>query len=265
MLVILTAKLEQCEYLDPQAISNALYGLHAFGNLKEVVYPIIELLAERIQCSTETFKPQAISNSFFGLQSMENSPTARRILAALTAKLEQCNGNLSATHIGNMLYNARALCSSEEIHRFLSIMKFRIKDCTDTFEEDDIAHAFLGLSTLGGYAEARDIFQVLTPHVEACKTLNAQDISICLSAFKALHRVDEIRPLLKALASKVKSCEDKMLQHHLRKALNGVRQFGDAEEVRLIFRCLAEKAHEDGVDIAGTLLHKFLRQSKGQA
>jgi len=151
---------------------------------------------------------------------------ARNILSALTRKLEECPENLTPTHLGNMLYNVRWFGDSEEIRNLLRVLKPRIKDCIGRFQDDDIAHAFLGVSGLGGYAEVRDIFQVLTPHVDLCHSLNAQDVSICLSALKALSRVDEIRPLLKVLGSKVKSCGDRMLDHHLRKALHGVRQLG---------------------------------------
>mmetsp|Transcript_444 Transcript_444/g.667 ORF Transcript_444/g.667 Transcript_444/m.667 type:complete len:743 (-) Transcript_444:200-2428(-) len=262
ILVILTARLRECRYVDPQAISNALYGLHAFGNISEITSPIICILANRIRDCRDQFRPQAISNSFFGLQSMEDSPVARDILSALTRKLEECPENLTPTHLGNMLYNVRSFGDSEEIRNLLRVLKPRIKDCIGRFQDDDIAHAFLGVSGLGGYAEVRDIFQVLTPHVDLCHSLNAQDVSICLNALKSLSRVDEIRPLLKVLGSKVKSCGDRMLDHHLRKALHGVRQFGDSEDVRLIFRYLAEKAQQDGVSVSGTLLQRFTRSSK---
>jgi hypothetical protein len=63
MLVALTPKLEQREEMDQQAISNAMYGLHSFGNVPQT-QTILKILAPKIKHCRGIFTPQAISNAF---------------------------------------------------------------------------------------------------------------------------------------------------------------------------------------------------------
>jgi hypothetical protein len=257
VLKALIPKLKQCGHLDGQAISTALYGLHAFGHIPEIALPVLEIVTGRILQCQEPFRAQAISNALSGLQRMENSPEVQNILAALSPKIQECKEPFSPAALGNMVYNIRSVGDSDGTRKILRLLTHRIKTCDDPFQDHDIAHLFIGLGCLGGYVEVRDIFNAMTAHVDSCQRLSAQDVCICLNALKALEFAHEIGPFLETLDAKIRACRIPISDYQLRKALQGLRHLAESEEVQPLLCSLADKAQSDGVSVYGTILRDF--------
>jgi|Transcript_120279 hypothetical protein len=246
MLAVLTPKIEQCATIDPQAISNAMFGLHLLGSLPQTSY-ILQLFTSRIKQGNGDFSSQAIANAFSGIQTMEDSPITRNFIAALSPKLVECQ-NIRPEHIGNILINFRTVGDSSEVRFILRTLECKLHEAIELMQGQHISTSFTGLSYLGDSVEVMGVLSAFVPHVQRCKDFNPREIANCLSCLKSLSDSEVIRSLLKAFTHKVDNCidllkasspntdhySDALIAPQLKKALQGIRGLGDFTEAQII-------------------------------
>jgi hypothetical protein len=125
LLLALTPKLRQCKSLDPQAISNLLYGCHELGRAPQIK-SILKVLQPLVTDCKQPFNSQVFANSFYGLHSVADSEELRDLVTALGAKLEDYQNDLKPEYLAIMYHNVRAISDCEGVRRILAILEKKI-------------------------------------------------------------------------------------------------------------------------------------------
>jgi len=256
MLLALTPRLEQCQKMDPQAISNTLFGVHSLGNVPQTSI-IMSVLVRQIQQCKAVFSGQAVANSFSGLQAFQDVTIARKVIAALAPKLANSR-DVKPDHLGNILINFRTVGDSKEARVVLKILEQQVDECKDHFHSQHVLAALVGLSHLGGSAEAMGVLRALVPHVQRSKNFGAREIATCLSSIRIFPDSAVVRAFLKAFAPKIDQCsESSLTEAHLKKALQSLQLFEDSEEMSIVLHSLAKLALRSSVPLDGTSLESI--------
>jgi hypothetical protein len=73
---------------------------------------MLSALTLKLQLSTELLQPQSVSNALYGLQEMTSeAPEVRTLLSTLASKLQSCREEFNAQHVGNALYGLQGMSS----------------------------------------------------------------------------------------------------------------------------------------------------------
>jgi hypothetical protein len=248
MMATLIHKLKDAGHLDPQAISNSLYGLNGMGRTPQMKELVKQLVPKIKQCSSP-FKPQSFANAMYGMQSMPDSVESRSLLAALTEKMRQCEDPIKSEYLATMIYNLRSMADSEEVRAFLRHLKPLIAGSSPgTFSGYYIAILFQGAAELGNSMEVHGILGAIAPQIEACQKIAGHNICTCLFAIRAMHDSAEVRLALKALGSQLQYCQEPLKNVQIRRAQMGLQNKSKSAEAQFASKLLTLQAEAIGTE-----------------
>ena len=104
----------------------------------------------KLQVSNTVFQPQAISNALYGLQGMSSDcAEVRALLSVLTSRIESCIEPLTAQQMCDAIYGLKGMKSdSVEVHTLLSVLVRMVQRCTEIPNSVQASNAMFGLQGL---------------------------------------------------------------------------------------------------------------------
>merc|ERR1712193_254448 len=79
----------------------------------------------------EELDSQAVGNALYGLQRLGDSEEVRKLIVALTPKIQQCREELNSQHVGNALYGLQRLGNSEEVRELVAVLTPKVQQCRE--------------------------------------------------------------------------------------------------------------------------------------
>ena len=141
-LKVMAKQIQGCrEYMDGQAITNALYGFRYFKsdnidiNMNHALRLVLGSLSKHVHMTTKQkkikirFSSQGLGIAMLGLQGMSSSIVeVCDILSLLTNALKQCPEALDAQAVANMMLGMKSMSIEDEaVQDFLSCVVKRVK------------------------------------------------------------------------------------------------------------------------------------------
>ncbi len=183
-LKVMTKQIQGCrEYMDGQAITNAIYGFRYFKsdnmdkNVNIALRLVLGALSTHVHKTTKQkkikirFSSQGLGIAMLGLQGMSSSIIeVSNMLSLLTVALNECPEALDAQAVANMMLGLKSMSIEDKaVKDFLSCVVERVKDGhshmhnNDIIESDDNVNGNNDGETLSSFykAEARELSMAL--------------------------------------------------------------------------------------------------------
>ena len=146
---------------NPQAVSNALYGLQNMGCGYSEVRELLKVLSGFIYYSQQQYKirrtsmsltPQHVGNTLYGLQNMSSATVeVQLLLRTLVPLLITSNEeNVLPSNIDNALYGMKKMTASDcpEVRNILSLLNIKLQSCSVPWKVNNIARSVYGLQNM---------------------------------------------------------------------------------------------------------------------
>ena len=248
LLQALNPLVESCtEPLNPQEMSNALYGLKSMSSSDKNVRQLLSILSLKLETYSGHFKAQDISNAFFGLQRMNSADAeVRAMVKLLGRKLEATTDVLGSVAISNIFYGLRGLSSMhQEVRDLFPSLLSKLHQCSEPLDEMALANVLYGMHRIGSHeAGVRALLLVIADKYRQSSALF--DAQACANALYGLQSMssehDEVICLLPELCAKISQCTEPFKAQEAGSALLGLKGLSSSHpEVRELLRAVAAK------------------------
>lgn len=169
--------------IDPQGISNSLFGVQRMTSDCEDVRRLMQALAAKIELSWKLLSGQHLANCMFGLQGLSSAePEVRALLHALVPKILACRDELSAEQICHALFGLQNLSSEhEEVLPLVGALTEKLTLCTETISVRHLASAMYGLQGMEiSSLEMKQMISAVGIKLAAADEIDAASLGNCL-------------------------------------------------------------------------------------
>jgi hypothetical protein len=230
LLRVLKYKIDQTtECLTPLSVSNSLYGLKNMtsesGEVRRLLLSLSRVIqmdrvehrdedVENITWNDEPLIAQGVACSLYGLQGMSSEHwEVRRLLTALSQRIERTSDTLSSQHIGMSLHGLMRMSSKEpEVRVIVKQLAELISRSKKPIDTHGIALGLYGLSQLSSeHKETLLLLEALTPRIFATQEpFLAITVASALKGFESLRVYDSpvVLGFMKSVFHHIKRCDE---------------------------------------------------------
>ena len=234
--------------MNPQEISNSLYGMQRMDCSRPEVADILGFLRDKLMTSqSRLFKAQEISNSLYGIRKMSSSePEVRNLICVLTEKMMQCNDTFSGQELGISLYGLQNMTNDcDEVNNLLEALLKILEESPATMSSQEISNALYGLRNMDSAdGTVLGIIRRVTGKLELCSdTFKANEICMAIYGMQSMGSdAVEVKSLIRALNMKLRSCVQDFNAQNVSNALYGLQNMSSSDkEVRTLLKNLNSK------------------------
>jgi len=250
VLEVLCPKIESCQALDAQAISNSFLGLRKLAGTAVGERGVLSLVP-KIKAYRGAVSAKTVSQCFVLLRGVSDPYLPSHILNSLRHLLSQCSERFRSQYILHMIQSLSSVGDIKEVHVLLGRFTYAIEARLNALTGWTITVAFVWLQKLAYSSEVRDMLRVLASCVEECKHFDSSQICTCLEALssylKSQDCLVELSRLLEAFATRLYDCQDLLPIAYFRRTMQCLNELGDTQGVRALVSALSTKEQQSQV------------------